>query len=150
MHGKHGDIYLGDKKVATKAEWSIGTPRSYVDAQSFGDMNKTYTVPLPRMFTGTFKGKADFATFGPGDTKLKLWVHKRPAWWGRLKHRIMRTDWPEYIAVEGEGLVDYTTLTGVAVGTIKFVGPITVHSEPLSRLERYWHRICWTVQGWLR
>ena len=64
LHGKNGAIYLGGAmdgggvKVANKAEWTLQRNRDYVDATTFGNLNKTYLAGLPNV-QGTYAGLLD-------------------------------------------------------------------------------------------
>lgn len=64
LHGKNGAIYLGGAqgsggvKVATKTEWTLQRNRDYVDATTYGDVNKTYLAGLPNV-QGTYAGLLD-------------------------------------------------------------------------------------------
>lgn len=63
LHGKNGAIYIngpkgvGDK-VAVKTEWTLNLSRDFVDATSFGDLNKVYLVGL-KDISGTYSGNLD-------------------------------------------------------------------------------------------
>lgn len=63
LHGKSGAIYLGGpvgsgQKVANKTEWTLQRNRDYVDATTFGNVNKTYLPGLPNV-QGTYSGLLD-------------------------------------------------------------------------------------------
>lgn len=65
LHGKNGAIYIngpkgtGDK-VSVKTEWTLNLSRDFVDATSFGDLNKVYLVGL-KDISGTYSGNLDVA-----------------------------------------------------------------------------------------
>lgn len=65
LHGKNGAIYIngpkgvGDK-IAVKTEWTLNLSRDFVDATSFGDLNKVYLVGL-KDISGTYSGNLDTA-----------------------------------------------------------------------------------------
>ena len=70
MHGKNGAIYInGGKpggsfgsgtKVAVKTEWTLSLARDFVDATSFGDLNKVYLVGL-KDISGSYAGNLDMS-----------------------------------------------------------------------------------------
>lgn len=140
-------IDANDETVATDAKWTIQT-RDRVDASAFGEANARYLTGL-RDISGTFSGLLDgdgstrlFAD-PPEETELNLYAHARPAWWGRLKHWLLREPWPEYVVSSGR--VRWTTIEavdGTVEGSFYYVGPVTLHAQPVSRLERFWGRVC--------
>ncbi len=63
LHGKNGAIYInGPKgtgnKISVKTEWTLNLSRDFVDATSFGDLNKVYLVGL-KDISGTYAGNLD-------------------------------------------------------------------------------------------
>jgi hypothetical protein len=95
---------------------------------------------------GTFEGVFDPTVFGDtlaGPQQIYLYVDRQPAWWGRLKHRLLGTDPGSYVYADGTGTVDYTADGLIVEGTMKFdEGVVTLHPQPMSRLEHIWHRFC--------
>jgi len=144
LRGQAGQIMLGDHVVASKADWTLKLSRETVDATVFGK-SKTFLIPRPSV-SGTFSGNLDVleGSWVESDgAELVFHQYVRPAWWGRLKHAVLRSDWPTYEAVRGVAdITSVRTPDGSVKGTYRFVGPAMIAMAPVSRLERLWARAC--------
>jgi len=55
IHGKNGAIYVNERKITNKTEWTLNMSRDYADVSTFRDRNKVYAAGL-RDIQGTFAG----------------------------------------------------------------------------------------------
>lgn len=150
LRGSRGEIRLGDQVVATKTAWSLETRSAAVDPERF--------VRLTDQVSGTFSGlldaTADLNVVTEGASRILLYQPMRLPWWKAWYYRRQRKPWPSYVAVEGDGYVDYTSYDGRITGQYRFTGPVTIHLQQMSWVEKlkgrfgaWWYRQTWANRG---
>lgn len=132
-------------KLTPDDKWSLNVNTLLPD-----DLGQDYVRPL-REVSGTFSMKITDPTFeilGSNEpTPIYMYLPCEPAWWGRLKHRLLRTDPGSYVAFQGTATPSIdSNMDGVVGGSLKYLGPVTFSPPPMSRLERVWNRICTRIK----
>jgi hypothetical protein len=112
------DLYIGEKKIAAKAEWTLDLKRDRVDASAFGE-NKTYMTPS-RAISGSFHGVLETWPFEPAESSRELVVYglMPMPWWRRWAYIVFRRwlAWPLVEVIHGPALI---ALEDSHAGTIK-------------------------------
>lgn len=149
LTGKDGLVYLDGKPIGA-TQWSLNVKNKYPNASAFGELNKHYVAGL-KDISGTFSGMLDLEdqtliAFGDTQTHVMFYHQPRPAWWGRLKHWLLRSEWPSHVLADGDGKVSFDQTIEPKgdieyKGGVEFDSPVVLYVPPMSRLERIWDRM---------
>ena len=138
-------LYVGDVPVGQV--FDIKGPRM-AEAQTEDEYISTLLTSASVTFDMLGAVETPFS-FDDNVRSLVIEAPVRPAWWGRVKERMLRARPRVYTVARTHARLRGSSTDSMGAQTLTFVvtGPVEGDIPPTSRLERIWARICSSLKG---